>query len=689
MGTIRDLGRAAWRLFVIDGSPSSGEQDPAKADIQAFVDAVDDAIENIPAIVDAAVTNVVIDNNVVYTDTTAGLAATTDGDLFLVQGSGDAFATLYLNDTGVAVSQGLQQPSKGYIDTILNNLESQQTVGRPTDATLTTGTTQTSNVFFAMEPAARDGYLRRVRYYGKATGTGYIRVASVSGTTLTIVRNVPFTVAAGVNEAIVDIPVAAGQIVGVYGVSLFAYTVQTPDGLGYWRLDGNNTTSGTGTQITSATRLQIGFDIAFQEVTKADVTTAMSAIRAGVEKVQIVGRPIGTPLISLAGISNNTIVMGNVARHDGWIDQIDYYGLLAGKTWFWGIFDISGNTKTTTLWRPIVSQLGEQSVTFDPVPILAGQAVGYYAYDSAGSAGIIANGAARTADDGFGAWNASGRLTSLTDSSLSRTFSSEIRFHLKYIEPVVPLAPLPLYVVFLIIGQSNAVGRGESRGAAPEGALMWKVATQSLEPMEDPTGNDDTAGGSAWPRFATVFRDRTGYNCAVANLAEGGTYIVDTDWATTLRATTQAEWEAMLAAMDGAGYAWRVGGIICNVGEYDANAIDDGSMTITKATYKAAYIDLIEWARGLQGMADKTPFIIVETGTRLTGDTTGYQQVREAQREVVAEVEHTYMGWNGAKNLVARLLMLGDGPYHYKLPAYDEMGQSCAVVASAVCVGGA
>ncbi len=44
MGTISTLGRAAWRLFVTDGIPSSGANNPSKIDIIAFVDAVDAAI---------------------------------------------------------------------------------------------------------------------------------------------------------------------------------------------------------------------------------------------------------------------------------------------------------------------------------------------------------------------------------------------------------------------------------------------------------------------------------------------------------------------------------------------------------------------------------------------------------------------------------------------------------------------
>ena len=46
-----------------------------------------------------------------YASEAAGLAATTDGDYFLVKGSGSIFASLFLNDSGSAVSQDLDIPS--------------------------------------------------------------------------------------------------------------------------------------------------------------------------------------------------------------------------------------------------------------------------------------------------------------------------------------------------------------------------------------------------------------------------------------------------------------------------------------------------------------------------------------------------------------------------------------------------
>lgn len=53
----------------------------------------------------------------IYGSTAAGISATTDGEYFLVKGSGGAFARLYLNASGVAVDQNLAMPSTGALPT--------------------------------------------------------------------------------------------------------------------------------------------------------------------------------------------------------------------------------------------------------------------------------------------------------------------------------------------------------------------------------------------------------------------------------------------------------------------------------------------------------------------------------------------------------------------------------------------
>lgn len=55
-----------------------------------------------------------IDN--IYETTATGIAATTNGDLFLVKGTGDSFADLYKNNAGSAVSQDVSLPSTAFVE---------------------------------------------------------------------------------------------------------------------------------------------------------------------------------------------------------------------------------------------------------------------------------------------------------------------------------------------------------------------------------------------------------------------------------------------------------------------------------------------------------------------------------------------------------------------------------------------
>lgn len=579
---------------------------------------------------------------------------------------------------------------------VTSNLEAMQSIMRPIDGEFADGSAFGANTYFSMTPIKQDGVLRAMRYWGKAAGTGFIRIGELVSTTMTVVKNVPVPIlTSGLKTLALEIPVTKGQYVGFYGPNLVSYldtATDKPDGFGYYRLTGDVSTSGTVTAITAALRLQLGFDITFQAVTTTAVSVERTEVRRGIERVQYLGRPIGTPLITRSGITNKTVVFGWTAVADGRVRQIDYFGVLTG-TGFWGIFDISGDTKTIVEWIPIQIKLGANSEQVD-VPIKKGQAVGYYMYVAAG--GMIANGTDRLSDDGFGAWvSDDGRFSTFDDATLSRTFSSEIRFHLGSIYSNVSLNLLQTIKVFGVFpSQSNGAGRALSYGPSIPTAMKWSVSGQAFQAMADPTGNDASSEGSAWPRFAEVFQELTGYRVAIVNLAVGATHLIGSDWANTLRAPTQTEWESALTALDGmlsSGYTWEIGGLIGVIGEWDANSIDAGTPGFDKATYKTAYKNAITWARSLRGMNSETPFLLNQTGMKGTGDTTGYQQVREAQDEIVQEDAFAFKGWGGAKAMVARNMMMGTSgadQYHYKYYGYDEMGQSNAIVASRVCVGG-
>lgn len=106
MGIIKAAFDLAFRDFVTAGVPGTGANEPIKSEVRSIGPAIEQML-SASGIASA-----------IYPDTAAGIAATTDGVLFLVQGSGDDFATLWLNDGGVAVDQDISLPSSYAVSAI-------------------------------------------------------------------------------------------------------------------------------------------------------------------------------------------------------------------------------------------------------------------------------------------------------------------------------------------------------------------------------------------------------------------------------------------------------------------------------------------------------------------------------------------------------------------------------------------
>ncbi|WP_170828750.1 hypothetical protein, partial [Sphingobium yanoikuyae] len=88
------------------GVPGTGANEPIKSEVRSIGPAIEQML-SASGIASA-----------IYPNTAAGLAATEDGQLFLVQGSGDDFAHLYLNDGGVAVDQDVSLPSSAFVEAV-------------------------------------------------------------------------------------------------------------------------------------------------------------------------------------------------------------------------------------------------------------------------------------------------------------------------------------------------------------------------------------------------------------------------------------------------------------------------------------------------------------------------------------------------------------------------------------------
>lgn len=103
MGAIKDGFDNAFRDYDVTGLPSSGDHEPVKSEIRAIGSYIEQSITSSGM-------------GAPYPSTTAGLAATTNGQNFLVQATGNDFARLYRNVGGVAVDQNSAIPNTAYVN---------------------------------------------------------------------------------------------------------------------------------------------------------------------------------------------------------------------------------------------------------------------------------------------------------------------------------------------------------------------------------------------------------------------------------------------------------------------------------------------------------------------------------------------------------------------------------------------
>jgi hypothetical protein len=147
------------------------------------------------------------------------------------------------------------------------------------------------------------------------------------------------------------------------------------------------------------------------------------------------------------------------------------------------------------------------------------------------------------------------------------------------------------YDVFLLAGQSNAVGRGQTLNAAQdavvvEGVKQWDTTTQSVIDAVNPLRNFDptTTVGFAY-RFAVLYKQATGRDVLIVPRAKGGSGFANNGWGTGKvyheGAITQAN--AALAATGG-----KLKGILWHQGESDANVSNSA------ATYQANLSALVQ-----------------------------------------------------------------------------------------------
>ncbi|QHW00113.1 sialate O-acetylesterase [Spirosoma endbachense] len=202
--------------------------------------------------------------------------------------------------------------------------------------------------------------------------------------------------------------------------------------------------------------------------------------------------------------------------------------------------------------------------------------------------------------------------------------------------------------LFLLAGQSNAVGQGDSRTSAKyqcPTCFDYNAKKDSLSVLKDPVGQDDqyfnkANTGSIAPALATTLHKLTGDSIVIVSAARGGSSCHQKaelkaygSWAETGRLLLFAPTIEKIKKAERR-VKHRVDGIIWMQGERDANTINDKLMTADE--YETALTTLI--ARFRTELGANLPFFIVLTGYYANHPREGYDEVRRIQRKVARQV---------------------------------------------------
>lgn len=236
--------------------------------------------------------------------------------------------------------------------------------------------------------------------------------------------------------------------------------------------------------------------------------------------------------------------------------------------------------------------------------------------------------------------------------------------------------------VFLVAGQSNASGVGDSKSSPiclPNTAFEYSFTSNSLITLKDPTGIDELGfekakSGSAWPAFAKSYNALTDEQVVIIQAAKGGSSC-NPDYYPHLRWDVDGELlkSAILKTQNALALINRpLSGVIWIQGEADAVFINDKKFS--REGYKRSLRNSINSLREMFG--GNLPFYIVQTGLADGLNPYGFEQIQLAQEEIAKEVEHCSIIYPFTKLFLDAGLM---GDYiHYNQKGYDVVGRSCA-----------
>jgi hypothetical protein len=207
------------------------------------------------------------------------------------------------------------------------------------------------------------------------------------------------------------------------------------------------------------------------------------------------------------------------------------------------------------------------------------------------------------------------------------------------------------YDVFVVAGQSNAVGKGDAAtatavtfGTGAEYLDTVAKTSGALKPMADPTRHYGTVlseglsqTGSAWPAFCAEYYALTGRRACIVGAALSGNGLTTggTSWAgDTLLDAAVAKTDRAMAVIIGTG---TVRGVLWLGGEADAQA------NVSKADFKTAFAAFLTRCRTKFGIPTLPIFALSIDRSTEPLDDAKFQAIREAISEACAETDGMYL----------------------------------------------
>lgn len=244
------------------------------------------------------------------------------------------------------------------------------------------------------------------------------------------------------------------------------------------------------------------------------------------------------------------------------------------------------------------------------------------------------------------------------------------------------------YVLFIVAGQSNAVGQGgyPSIEVADWAGTYWDWEDQenkSLKPLRDPVYRSKQK--SAWPVFGRTFFELTHRKVCILNVAMGGSYVTDYGGTNTwygedsiLRQQATTEYQAVTEALGTQDSDWVLGGMLWIQGEAETYGVAMGTVTIQQ--YKTGTLDVFDFFRTLTAMPTM-PIYMSQIGyqvNRMDNEQRmrGFHAIQNAQIELSQQNQNVHLVFAGAKYF-ARAGMMAD-QVHYDRRGYSEVGKAFA-----------